>query len=818
MSLFSQEKTQTSLKVYVYIIISGLGSLLIFFLIQKGLPLNQKKVEEYQQNIQTTRREIFNLEKALSQLNHTYSELDSNLSLQVAAVNAANESLKEIPDFLTRRKQSILNSKLETQQALLASQVKLIEQFQNAKVILNKSCSHIPQLKNELTINPQIFGDNISADNKLVSMIDDLLSDSIVNCHSIDDYLKSTIESRLKETDFLLKKEEFRKNKFIVKEFLSHIETVILQKEIIKNIFRQIDIESTAINNQLQEIETLYLNQYQQSLNRINLYRLLICFFLIVIIVFVAYKIISNLVRTNRGIVKVLEGFTQELETKVEQRTAQLEESIQNTEAALAQAQNANRAKSTFLANMSHELRTPLNAILGFTQLICRDSSIGEEHQENLKIINRSGEHLLKLINDILEMSKIEVGQITLNEAKFDLYTTLRSIEDMLSLKAEAQNLKLTFNIADNVPKFIYTDEGKLRQIIINLLGNALKFTEKGSITLVVKLQNNPQPAEDKIDFLFSDTYCLHFSIEDTGPGIEQAEMEQLFSPFEQTKIGRVSNEGTGLGLSICQKFVDLMGGELKVESVVGQGSIFSFEILVRVQESKATKVIDQTEIEHKRVIGFAPDQSQYRILAVDDVPASRLLLRKMLSGIGFLVQEAANGQEAVDLWSSWHPDLILMDMRMPIMDGYEATRRIKSQPQGSKTIIIALTASAFEEERVVVLSAGCDDFMRKPFYETELLEKISQYLDIDYLYENTNDLSLNQELSISNLTRESLAVMSPEWRSQLYEAAAKVDNQEIFQLLSEIPDEYESLAKGIETLVEHFRCDKIIDLTESVN
>lgn len=820
MSLFSQEKVESSLEVYtiyIYIIVGGLGSLLMLFLIRQSLPFNKQKIQKYQQTIQIAKQEVFKLEKELLKSKYFSLQVDNQLDLQIDTTNTAFDNLQEIPDFFTDQEKIILKSKLETQGALLASQSKLIEQLQNAETILIESCLYIPKLKNELVANPGMLGRDLLSDSQLVLLVNDLLSNSVLYCYGTEDDLRYTIESQIRNIDLLLKQEEFTKYKFIVAEFINYGKIVVRQKQEINNIFSKID--SIDLNEKLQEVEIDYLNQYQQSLGKINTYRILSSLFFSAIIIFVAYKIISNLVRTNRGIVKVLEGFTKELETKVEQRTAQLEESIQNTEAALTQAQNANKAKSRFLANMSHELRTPLNAILGFTQLMSRDSSISYEHQENLQIINRSGEHLLKLINDILEMSKIEVGQITLNEVKFDLYKMLKSIEDMLSLKAEAKNLKLTFNIAKNVPKYINTDEGKLRQIIINLLGNALKFTQRGAVTLTVKLKDNSNSVENKIDFLFSDTYSLNFAVEDTGSGIEAEEMEGLFSPFEQTKIGRISNEGTGLGLSISQKFVALMGGEIKVSSVVGQGSIFSFEILIRLQDKVINQSIDETEINQAhKIIGIAPNQPKYRILAVDDVPASSLLLLKILSGIGFEVQEAGNGQKAVELWSSWHPDLILMDMRMPVMDGYEATRKIKSQPQGKKTIIIALTASAFEEEKVVILSAGCDDFMCKPFNENQLLEKIGQYLGINYLYEDTVDVLPDEKLLLSELTRESLTVMSPDWRSQLYDAAAKVDNQEILQLLSDIPEEYESLARGIEALVEHFRCDKILDLTKSVN
>ncbi len=817
MSSFSQENIKGSPITYFYIALGGLGSLLMLFLVRQSLPLNQQQVQEYHQDIQRAKQEIFELEKNLFQSGYANQEFAPDLDSQLSDTEAALNRLQNIPDFFGRAEQNVIESQLEVQEILLTSQSKLIERFENAVATLSKSCAYIPKLNAEIRKNPAIIGSDLSSDSQLVALVSNLLEDTGRYCYEVDTQLEAKIESQIRQVNLLLKQKEFIKYQFIVSEFIKNGENIILQKQEIKNLIQQIELDS--LNHRLVELESEYFEQYVKSLKKISIYRLFAALLLLLTVILVAYIIINNLAKTNRSIVKVLEGFTQELETKVEQRTSQLEESIQNTEAALTQAQNASKAKSRFLANMSHELRTPLNAILGFTQLMCRDASLSNEQKENIQIINRSGEHLLKLINDILEMSKIEVGQINLNEAKFDLSTMLKSIEEMLRLKAVAKNLSLTFNIAPNVPKYIYTDEGKLRQIAINLLGNALKFTEQGAITLTVELRENTTAAEDNIDFLFSDTYALHFAVQDTGPGIEKEEMEKLFSPFEQTKVGRISNEGTGLGLSICQKFVELMGGKLKVESVVGKGSTFSFEILIKLQDTEVSQVFNDSELEEtRRIISLAPNQPEYKILAVDDVPASRLLLRKILTNVGFTVKEAGDGQQALDLWSSWHPDLILMDMRMPVMDGYEATKQIKSQPQGKKTIVIALTASAFEEERVVILSAGCDDFMRKPFYETELLEKISQYLNVDYLYEETVDVVADPPASSEELTKESLAVMSLKWRSQLYEAAAKVDNQEIMQLLEEIPQEYESLARGLENLVEHFRCDKIIDLTESVN
>ena len=817
MSLFFQEKPFKSTVTYIYIIISVLSSLLMVFLARNSLPLNRKQAKQYYQNIKTAKQEIWKLEKSVLQSDSIEYKQKNALNLQLNDTKLALEKLQNTPFFLGRQEQEVIISQLETQKVLLATQTQLIKQFTNAKTTVVKYCASTPQIKSKLKKSPDFINDSALLNEQLLPLVDDLLENILFYCSGLDTGLESTIEQQIQQVRILLQQPEFRQYRFIASEIILHGENVIIQKQELANIVSQIEFNS--LNEKILNLETRYLDRFYNALQKINRYRLFLTLLLLAITVMVAYIIITNLAKTNKGIIKVLEGFTQELESKVEQRTAQLEASIQNTETALIQAQNANQAKSRFLANMSHELRTPLNAILGFTQLMCRDRSISKEHQENIQIINRSGEHLLKLINDILEMSKIEVGQITLNETKFDLYTMLKSIEEMLRLKAQAKQLSLIFKIPKSIPQYIYTDEGKLRQIIINLLGNALKFTEQGEVTLSVELKESITAAEKNIDFLFTDTYELCFCVEDTGPGIEVEEMQQLFSPFEQTKVGRISNEGTGLGLSICHKFVELMGGELKVESTVGKGSKFFFEIPIELEDSQVPQILSSSNSslkETSRVIGLAPNQPEYKILAVDDVAASRLLLRKMLNQIGFAVKEAGDGREAVNLWSSWHPDLILMDMRMPIMDGYEATKQIKSHPEGNKTIVIALTASAFEEERVTILSAGCDDFMRKPFYETELLEKIGHYLNIEYLYEEIVDDSNLKLKHLEELTQESLAVMSPEWRSQLYDAAAKVDNREILQLLSEIPQEYEALAQGLEHLVEQFRCDKIIDLTKS--
>ena len=493
-------------------------------------------------------------------------------------------------------------------------------------------------------------------------------------------------------------------------------------------------------------------------------------------------------------------------------------------------ADKANRAKSEFLANMSHELRTPLNAILGFTQLLSRDPSLHTEQKEQINIITKSGEHLLNLINSILQMSKIEVGRVSLETNPFDLHHLIETLEDMLQLQAQKKGLQLIFDQDPNLPRYVKTDESKLRQTLLNLLGNAIKFTKEGGVTLRVKaefangslLMENQQESPITNHQLPITNYRLCFEIEDTGPGIAEAEMENLFKPFAQTETGRRSQEGTGLGLPISRQFIQLMHGDITVSSKVGEGTIFKFDIAVDLATASEIQATQET----KQVISLEPNQPEYRILVVDDRMESRLFLVKMLTSLGFSVCEAENGLQAVDIWSMWEPHLILMDMRMPVMDGYEATKRIKTHLKGQATVIIALTASAFDEERSVILSAGCDDFVAKPFRQQVILDKMTQYLGVRYVYESQHSSTpSNGEIpsitpvgdthSSFVLQPESFQLMPPEWVQQLYDAACSIDNEQIFSLLEQIPSESAALKHAIADLVNNFRCDQIIDLID---
>jgi PAS domain S-box-containing protein len=523
--------------------------------------------------------------------------------------------------------------------------------------------------------------------------------------------------------------------------------------------------------------------------------------------------------------IKMVVQISEQLGVAIQQAQllAQTQKQAKELQQAKEAADAANRAKSEFLASMSHELRTPLNAILGFTQLMNRDSSLSTENQQHLGIINRAGEHLLELINDILEMSKIEAGRVTLNENSFDLFSLLDTLKEMFSLKAKVKGLKLIFERTSDVPQYVKTDESKLRQVLINLLGNAIKFTEQGSVTVRVSralgiVRSSELERETQTSNLITHNCSftsLFFEIEDTGPGIAPQEMNKLFKKFVQTETGRKSQQGTGLGLPITKKFVELMGGNVTVSSTLGQGTIFSFDISIKLTESTDTSTQNLT----RQVIGLAPGQPEYRILVVEDRFENRLLLVKLLTSLGFQVREAENGQEGVAIWESWKPHLICMDIRMPVMDGYEATKQIRAHLNGEATVIIALTASAFEEQRNHVLSAGCNDFLRKPYKQEVLLEKMAQYLGVHYLYEevqqNVPSQILNQHSQIEQSLEILFSQMPSEWRQQLWKAAVECDDHTTLELIQQIPSTSAVLANTLTDWANNFRFDLLIDLIE---
>ncbi|MEM7601721.1 MAG: ATP-binding protein, partial [Verrucomicrobiota bacterium] len=440
---------------------------------------------------------------------------------------------------------------------------------------------------------------------------------------------------------------------------------------------------------------------------------------------------------------KLLEALTGQFGIAIAQLdTAATEEKYRkHLEEAKHDAEVANRAKSDFLAKMTHELRTPLNAIIGYSEILGEDKTLNPKQRETLDIINNSGEHLLDVINEILDLSKIEAGKMEKNTEAFAFVPMLKSVYEMLSMKADAKRIAFNFSAGSSMPGEIMTDRSKLRQILINLIGNAIKFTAQGGVSLAVRTVPITDPVE--IDHRMQRTIRIEFEVRDTGRGITEEEIPRLFERYSQTESGRRSSEGTGLGLPIARNFIQLLGGDVKVESVFGEGTVFRFYVEceelahAEVKEHQLSTNLDESTAQ--RIVGFNSPRDQIRILIAEDQPTNRLLLKKILGKAGFTLAEAENGQEAVEKWHDWKPDLILMDEDMPIKKGSEATREIKSlSAEGEDPVIVSLTAYALEQAKISALEAGCNDFVAKPFRSHELFSVISKHLELQYQFKES--------------------------------------------------------------------------------
>ncbi len=475
----------------------------------------------------------------------------------------------------------------------------------------------------------------------------------------------------------------------------------------------------------------------------------------------------------------------------------QAEEAVRKAKEA---AEAASRAKSTFLANMSHEIRTPMNAILGFTQLLQRDLSLTAQQRDSLNTIARSGEHLLALINDILEMSKIEAGRTTVNPVGFNLHDLIDDLAMMFKIRTKEKNLLFVVEKADDLPSFILADVGKLRQVLINLLGNAVKFTELGGIALRVASRKGENGA-----------LRLITEVEDTGAGIAAEDLDKVFEYFEQADAGVASGGGTGLGLAISREYVRLLGGDIQVTSEVGKGTLFRMDIAAQELAGEQIKPSSPS----RRLLGLRPGQPTYRILLVDDKDENRHFLRAMLQGAGFTTREAVNGQEAVQVFEEWQPHLILMDLRMPVMDGYEAIRLIKATERGQGTPIIAVSASVFYENREQALQTGADDFIAKPYKQDELFQKIADWLHAEYAYAEQDEGGPAQrnETEPEAVSSTALSKLPQEILEQMGKAATGGYQDRLLALIDQVAAQDPQLAAGLRSLAEAFQYEKLIDL-----
>jgi len=426
----------------------------------------------------------------------------------------------------------------------------------------------------------------------------------------------------------------------------------------------------------------------------------------------------------NARLYNDLENYSRTLEAKVEERTLELQEEIGDRKRAEEAAEAANRAKSEFLANMSHELRTPLNGILGYTQIFKKYKNLTEQQKNGIGIIHQCGEHLLTLINDILDLSKIEARKMELYPNAFHFPEFLNGIFEICRIRAEQKRLSLIYTTLSPLPKIIQADEKRLRQVLINLLSNAIKFTEKGSITFRVGYQEGK----------------LRFQVEDTGVGIAPEQLEEIFLPFQQVGDNSQKTEGTGLGLAISRQLVRMMGGELKVKSTLGKGSVFWLDLDL----PEVSHPLDIANVDERNIIGFVG--CKRKVLVVDDKWENRCVLVNLLEPLGFEVVEATNGLEGLNKAHEFKPDVIFMDLVMNVMDGFEATRRLRTLPELKDVVVIAISASVFDFDRQQSREVGCDDFLPKPIREAELLEKLHLYLGLEWIYEETNSDRPEQE------------------------------------------------------------------------
>ena len=490
-----------------------------------------------------------------------------------------------------------------------------------------------------------------------------------------------------------------------------------------------------------------------------------------------------------------------QLEDLVSERTSALQRA--NTQLALAvvQAQAASRAKSAFLANMSHEIRTPLHVMLGFAQVLTRDVATSTHQREHLSTIQQSGTHLLQMINDVLDLSKIEAGRLTLTPAATNLAQLLAEVQQLFAKRAAEHRLALRLEAAADLPRTVSVDGGKLRQVLINLLDNAVKFTERGEIVITVRCI--PAAALD------ATTVAVEFAVRDTGAGIAPDELDALFVTFQQTASGRQTHQGTGLGLALSRQIIRQMGGDIVCESTSGHGSRFWFTLPLLVTQDVAPL---------QQVVGLLPDQRQQRVLIADDNAGSRRATSELLRLLGteaFAICEAEDGLAALAQWAQWRPDVILMDVRMPNMDGLEATRQIRAQAApDAPPIILAVTASLSLDGQALNELDLFDAVLSKPLHADVLYQALAQQLGLRFIYANESravEEPLDEAALVARMRQHPTA-----WLAQFSAAARIGEIAHITALLAQVRATDPQLAAGLDLLADRFDMLALLHLSEA--